>query len=411
MLKERLRNQSGAVMIIIAAGISALLLSVAVVTNMGLLFQERRQLQTAADAAALAGAMTLSEDNDDPVLAEASAREYVAKNTHIPGGSVFVSFPGPKQIRVIIRGYRNLFFGPFFKHDQAAISARATATYGAAMAASKLVPILVPLQRVPYHIGPERSGTFKLGADRPLQPFNKLAYAEGDIMWYTVSYTNTGPATQDVIITDPIPAGTTYVNGSATEGGVFDPDSNKLTWHLSGIARDASRSVRFQARTSISPDQVQNTAYLQIVDSQKTYSTTADGVVSQEGYFWLSDFNGGSGGIPEYDRWIRDGFPEQVSVGMIANGEGVKASLKDAMIARVERDSSVVLPLYNFTEGGGSPGKYHVAGFAEFVITGFDFEGNPKTVTGYFTNGTVVDGVSGGQPEGYFGVDTVWLIE
>ena len=73
-------------------------------------------------------------------------------------------------------------------------------------------------------------------------------------------------------------------------------------------------------------------------------------------------------------------------------------------------DPSVVLPLYNYTEGSGHGGEYRVVGFAEFVITGFQFTGNPKQVTGYFTNGTVTPGAGGGNPVDH-GVMAIWLSE
>ncbi|MDI6689327.1 MAG: hypothetical protein QME54_02770 [Actinomycetota bacterium] len=79
---------------------------------------------------------------------------------------------------------------------------------------------------------------------------------------------------------------------------------------------------------------------------------------------------------------------------------------------RKEYDPSVVLPLYDYTKGGGSPGEYHIVGFAEFVVTDFDFKGNPKTITGYFTNGAVTTGAGGEEKPPYdFGICVVWLVD
>lgn len=52
----------------------------------------------------------------------------------------------------------------------------------------------------------------------------------GDEVIYTLNYANSGTeAARDVIITDPIPAGTTYIPGSATEAGelTFSIDKGK----------------------------------------------------------------------------------------------------------------------------------------------------------------------------------------
>lgn len=66
----------------------------------------------------------------------------------------------------------------------------------------------------------------------------------GEEIIYTLTYTNTGTeAAKDVVISDPIPAGTSYIPGSATETGdlTFSIDKGKtfkkptlLTYELKG---------------------------------------------------------------------------------------------------------------------------------------------------------------------------------
>ncbi len=134
------------------------------------------------------------------------------------------------------------------------------------------------------------------------------------------------------------------------------------------------------------------------------------GQTEQKGFFWLCDFDDHSGGTPDYSKWIINGYPYDVFIGLVANGEGMKAALKEAITTRIETDSSVVLPLYDYTLAGGSPGRYHVVGFAEFIINSFNFQKSPKTISGYFTEGTITSGAGGKTvPDVYYGVDVVWL--
>lgn len=131
---------------------------------------------------------------------------------------------------------------------------------------------------------------------------------------------------------------------------------------------------------------------------------------AQKGFFWLTDFNSQSGGTPDFAAWIVNGYPEEVAVGDLANGEGVRSALKTALEQRLAKDPTIVLPVYDYTQKSGSNGTYHVIGFVEFYMQGFNLSGQPKTITGYFTNGTVTAG-AGGQGAVDLGVKAVWLSE
>lgn len=61
---------------------------------------------------------------------------------------------------------------------------------------------------------------------------------------WTLTYTLTNGPVTDAVITDPIPSGLSYVAGSASNGGVYDPNSRTLTWTLGTLS--ASGSVTFQ---------------------------------------------------------------------------------------------------------------------------------------------------------------------
>lgn len=306
---RRQSRERGSIAILLAVLLTAFMTVGALSIDVGMLYQERRQLQTAVDAAALSGAQALAEGNGAGE-ADAIARRYVADNANVPPDTVSVSFPGADSIRVTADTSRQLFLAKVFGRDTSGVSASATARYGPATAVGNLAPFLVPLQYVTEHTGPANAKAFELGQDRPLE------------------------------------------QGQPRPGG------------------------------------------------------------PQKGYFWLCDFNAGSGGRPDYADWIIEGYPGEVGIGFVANGEGVKSSLDAALTARTGEDPKIVIPLYDFTEGGGSGGVYHVVGFAELYVTGFDLQGSPKSVSGYFTNGTVVAGAGGGVPPSVdFGIRALWLVE
>ncbi|MHB0977402.1 MAG: DUF11 domain-containing protein [Candidatus Aquicultorales bacterium] len=403
------QDEKGAVTVIVTFALVALVLSLAIVIDVGLLFQERRQLQTATDAAALAAAMDVSEGMGTD-QAVAKAKSYVAENANVPPTEVTVSFPQGDRVKVVARTTRGLYFAGIVTKGSAPVRSQSTAALGSAQAVANLAPFIVPLQRVPYMIGEENMAAFELGEDRPLEEFSKIKTVAGDSIDFTITYNNTGPKVVTAEIRDPIPDGTVYVGGSASEGGSYSPSAKEVTWTFPSVPPGEYRIARFTVKaTSISPSSVSNTAYLN-TGGGRTISATAD-AGPQKGYFWLTDFNEGSGGIPQYDAWIRKGYPGYVYAGDIANGTGMKVSLKDALAWRKDFDPRITVPLYSYTEGGGRPGKYHVVGFAQFVVVDFNLTSQPKTITGYFTDGAVVKGIYGGPPEGYFGIDTIWLVD
>jgi Flp pilus assembly protein TadG len=64
----------------------------------------------------------------------------------------------------------------------------------------------------------------------------------------------------------------------------------------------------------------------------------------------------------------------------------------------------ITVPLYDQVTGTGNNTKYRISGFAEFVLTGYNFHGSDKSVTGYF-----VRWVESGPGGGTHGVSTVRL--
>ena len=75
---------------------------------------------------------------------------------------------------------------------------------------------------------------------------------EGATVTYTVQLTNNGPdAATNVVVTDIVPAGLTYVAGASITGGDSSDDSDPagagLSWTVNTLANGASTSLTFQA--------------------------------------------------------------------------------------------------------------------------------------------------------------------
>lgn len=143
-----------------------------------------------------------------------------------------------------------------------------------------------------------------------------------------------------------------------------------------------------------------------------TFDFGQEGSDSHErGLFWLVNLsNEGNVGESTYADWIEHGYPGDVGVGNILGGTGIRAGLKAALKNRMEARPHVIVPLYDFAETTGGNRDFHVVGYAEFVITGVDFQGNNKNISGYFTTGTLVDGgTTGPPPEVDYGVKVVRL--
>lgn len=397
-----MRNERGAVTVITAVFISAIIAGVAIVADIGLIYQEKRQLQTAVDSAALAGVMEMAEGGA-PAAAENVAAEYLLSNSNLRPDSVDFTYPGDNAFSVRAKTNRSVFFGRIFGIDDAGVVASATAKQGVANAVGDLSPIIVPSNSIPGHIGPGNRISFEFGEDRPLDPFSIRYDRSGDLVTYTISYTNTRNKAVNLELWSPLPGGSVYGDGSATGGGIFD--GTQVKWIFNNLAAGDNRTVSYIVSTA---ETNPSTAAYAKADNGQTEQASDNN--AQKGFFWLTNFDADSGGVPDYRDWIIDGYPELVYIGDVVNGTGMKASLKDALDVRFSSKPEMVLPVYDYTENGGSQGTYHVIGFAEFIMTESDLTGNPKTVTGYFTDGTVMPG-AGGEGATDFGIRAIWLSE
>ena len=71
----------------------------------------------------------------------------------------------------------------------------------------------------------------------------------GQVLTYSVTYTNTTNTARDVTITDVIPEHTTYVDGSADNGGTYDPATRTVTW-TQNVASGDTLTVTFQVKVN-----------------------------------------------------------------------------------------------------------------------------------------------------------------
>ncbi len=100
---------------------------------------------------------------------------------------------------------------------------------------------------------------------------NGMAVDKGDILTYTINYTNYTGKTADVTITDTIPAHTAYVADSADLGGTYA--DGVLTWKLTGIAPDEVVTVSFDVEVIGAAEAVENQAV--VLEGDNTYHTNA----------------------------------------------------------------------------------------------------------------------------------------
>jgi hypothetical protein len=401
---KKLSDQSGQVIVLVAIVATALFSSMALVIDVGAAYQARRALQGSVDAGALAAAMDIAERRGQQE-AIATAQEYVNDNLRDQAKKVKVTFPEGSKVRVEAEVDQRTFFARLLGHDSLPITAQAVAAIGTANAVPNLLPFMVPFQRVAGHMGAENQGTFELGEDRPMGELSIIYTQSGSRVTYTVTYVNADTKSVNAEVWSPIPGGAAYVDGSATGGGIFE--SGNVRWQWAGIAAGDRRSATYVVQFDGSVN-VKNDVFASI-DGGQTISASTDGE-AQKGYFWLANFEG-SGSNTDFRDWIVNGYPEMVGLGSQASGTGVRATLGSAMSERIAINSSVVLPLYDHTSGGGSKGNYSVIGFVEFVITDFRFTGNPKWIRGYFTDGRVVAGTGGtGDPLDY-GIKAIWLTD
>lgn len=127
-LFEKMKEESGQALVIVAVGLVALLGITAFSVDLGMAYNAKAELQAAADAAALAGA----QDLPNMTLAKGTAENYAGLN-EVGIADVVVSFPDaanlyPKKIEVRCSKTFEYLFAKVLGFDSKVIVARAVAT-------------------------------------------------------------------------------------------------------------------------------------------------------------------------------------------------------------------------------------------------------------------------------------------
>lgn len=188
-------------------------------------------------------------------------------------------------------------------------------------------------------------------------------------------------------------------------------------------ATAAARSDNVDAALRVAPIAVnENHPMLQCTPlpcSDPTTITLADlhrpGGGDAAGSFGLIDLNpsnNGTVGAGTLGSWITSGFDKYMALGdyyavpsTMFNSSSVVGAL-DVSLGQV-----LLFPVYDRIIAPGANAQYHIVGWVGFHVTGFDANGNPGTVSGWFTR-RISGGIQVGRGDNVpdYGVRAVQLV-
>jgi len=136
------------------------------------------------------------------------------------------------------------------------------------------------------------------------------------------------------------------------------------------------------------------------------------------GSFGFINLTGDNGvGSNELGNWISEGFDQLLEVNqdyLVSTGNPFSSTnIKGALDEKVKEGDILLFPVYDKLTGTGNNAKYHIVGFAAFVITSMDLTGNNEKFFGHFVSVTweaVQAGTVSSAPPN-FGVKNVSLID
>jgi len=101
----------------------------------------------------------------------------------------------------------------------------------------------------------------------------------GGTVTYSLTYANTGTAAASkVCLSDTVPANMTYVNGSATGGGVYTPATQSLTWAIGVLSVNGTGTKTFKATVNTGTavgTNISNTALVSCAETTAVSSNMA----------------------------------------------------------------------------------------------------------------------------------------
>lgn len=198
-----IRRDDGAVAVIVAVSLVMSFAFAALAIDLGLWMTSRRQLQSAADGAALAGCRELADGGDDAAIWSA-VRDFASRNFTVPvnladstvvdpspGG---LSDIGDNYVKVTVRTNAPSFFARVIGHDKGQIAAQSVAGVGYLAGARSPVPwglTVLHVDQISASLGGYETqlwdagdarwaGAFPLGASGPLtiRATNENGYVE-----------------------------------------------------------------------------------------------------------------------------------------------------------------------------------------------------------------------------------------
>lgn len=143
-LKKIVKNEDGQALVFFALLLVVLLGVAALVVDVGMMRVTKVEMQTAADAAALAGAQDLLNGGDAEGTAVYYAEKNGAENTMLPEQE------DPTKIEVVCTKNVNYTFARILGFEKKEVSARAVADISSVKSASGVVPLGVESQTLEY---------------------------------------------------------------------------------------------------------------------------------------------------------------------------------------------------------------------------------------------------------------------
>lgn len=136
-----LKEEKGAVLVLVAAAVTAMMGFAALVVDVGNLYLNKTQLSNAADAAVLAAAQELPKNAAN---AQVIAKDYTARNGKANDVTTTTISSDSKTIEVNINRDVQLFFAPILGFDNSTVSASAAAQVSIAASVPWIVPFVLP---------------------------------------------------------------------------------------------------------------------------------------------------------------------------------------------------------------------------------------------------------------------------
>jgi Flp pilus assembly protein TadG len=168
MLKKILGSQKGAVLLLAAVVLPAMLGFGALAIDIGMLYKSKTELSAAADAAALAGAQELPKK---PGQAEAVAQEYASRNGK-PGDQVTVTVAADnRSLEVDIKRVVPLYLANIFAKNSSLVAEKSKAQVSVAASVPWIVPFVIPKTQVFDHVH-----TFTMRIPDPNKPYGQYEF-------------------------------------------------------------------------------------------------------------------------------------------------------------------------------------------------------------------------------------------